>query len=89
MTKQDITQRIRQALPDAVIHIDDLKGDGDHYKVDVVSQAFRGLSRLQQHRLVYGALGDAMGTELHAMMLSTHVESTSPDKDSPSPSSTS
>ena len=51
--------------------IEDLAGDGDHYRAHIVSVQFRGKSRLQQHQLVYRALGDRMGGELHALALST------------------
>jgi stress-induced morphogen len=64
---------IRQALPDATVRIDDLRGDGDHYAAYVVSSAFKGLSRIQQHQLVYKALQGRMGNELHALALQTAV----------------
>jgi stress-induced morphogen len=62
---------IRESLPDAEVRIDDLAGDGDHYRAHIVSEQFRGKSRLQQHQLVYQALGGRMGGELHALALST------------------
>ncbi len=62
---------IRESLPDAEVPIDDLAGDGDHYRAHIVSEQFRGKSRLQQHQLVYQALGGRMGGELHALALST------------------
>ena len=67
----DLEARLMRAFADAEITIDDLAGDGDHYRVRIVSAAFLGLPRLRQHRLVYDALGGAMGGELHALALET------------------
>ena len=64
---------IRESLPDAEVTIEDLAGDGDHYRAHIVSEQFRGKSRLQQHQLVYQALGERMGGELHALALTTGV----------------
>ena len=64
---------IRTALPDAQVEITDLRGDGDHYAAHVVSPAFKGLTRVQQHKMVYDALGGGMGDELHALALQTAV----------------
>lgn len=71
MAAADIERMIRTALPDAVVEITDLAGDGDHYAARVVSEAFRGLPRVRQHQLVYDALGGRMGGELHALALTT------------------
>ena len=71
MTAAEIERTIRESLPDAEVRIEDLAGDGDHYRAHIVSEQFRGKSRLQQHQLVYRALGDRMGGELHALALST------------------
>ena len=73
MAAQDIEALIKTALPDAEVTITDLAGDGDHYAARVVSEAFRGKLRPAQHRLVYDALGDRMGGELHALQLTTAV----------------
>ena len=73
MPSGEIEQLIRAALPDAVVTITDLAGDGDHYAAHVVSGAFAGKSRIQQHKLVYQALGTRMGGELHALQLTTAV----------------
>lgn len=73
MAAADIERMIRDALPDAVVEITDLAGDGDHYAARVVSAAFRGLPRVRQHQLVYDALGGRMGGELHALALTTSV----------------
>jgi stress-induced morphogen len=71
MDPQTIEQMIKEALPDATVRIDDLRGDGDHYAAYVESSAFKGLSRIQQHQLVYRALQGRMGNELHALALQT------------------
>jgi stress-induced morphogen len=71
MALADLEGRLRAAFPDAEIVIDDLAGDGDHYKARIVSGAFAGLSRVRQHQLVYAALGGRMGGELHALALET------------------
>lgn len=71
MDAQEIESLIRAALPDAKITIEDLRGDGDHYAAHVVSEAFRGKSRVEQHQMVYGALQGRMGGVLHALALQT------------------
>jgi len=71
MPAADIERLIREALPDAKVTIEDLRGDGDHYAATVVSAAFQGKSRVQQHQMVYAALKGRMGNELHAMALQT------------------
>jgi stress-induced morphogen len=71
MDAADITAMIKEALPDAVVTIDDLAGDGEHYAATVISAAFKGKSRVQQHQLVYAALRGKMGGELHALALQT------------------
>ena len=71
MNAGDIERLIKDALPDARITIRDLAGDGDHYRAHIVSEQFRGKSRVQQHQLVYQALGGRMGGELHALALTT------------------
>ena len=67
MAASEIENLIKDALPDAEIRIDDLRGDGDHYLAYVVSSAFAGKSRVQQHQMVYDALQGRMGGELHAL----------------------
>jgi stress-induced morphogen len=62
---------LREGFPDAEIVIEDLAGDGDHYKARIVSTAFAGLPRVRQHQLVYAALKGRMGGELHALALET------------------
>ena len=71
MAAADIEQMIKDAFPDAVVTLKDLAGDGDHYQATIVSEAFRGKSRVQQHQMVYGALKGNMGGVLHALALST------------------
>lgn len=71
MDPHEIESLIREALPDATVEIRDLAGDGDHYAAVVVSEAFRGKTRVAQHKLVYDALKGRMGEELHALALQT------------------
>jgi stress-induced morphogen len=73
MPAAEIERLIREALPDAQVTIEDLRGDGDHYAATVVSASFRGKSRVQQHQMVYAALKGRMGGELHAMALQTQA----------------
>jgi stress-induced morphogen len=75
MSASEIERVIKESLPDAEVRIEDLAGDGDHYRAHIVSETFRGKSRLQQHQLVYEALGGRMGGELHALALSTSAPS--------------
>ena len=73
MPAAEIERMIKDAFPDAQITIQDLRGDGDHYAATVVSAAFKGKSRVQQHQMVYGALKGKMGGQLHALALETKV----------------
>lgn len=73
MDAAEIESLIKAALPDATVDIRDLAGDGDHYAATVVSEAFRGKSRVQQHQIVYAALKGDMGGKLHALALQTNV----------------
>ena len=73
MDAADIEQMIIEALPDAKVTIRDLAGDGDHYAAEVISESFRGKSRVQQHQMVYKALRGKMGGVLHALALQTSV----------------
>jgi stress-induced morphogen len=73
MAAADIETMIKQSFPDAQISIQDLAGDGDHYAATVVSAAFKGKSRVQQHQMVYASLKGKMGGELHALALTTSV----------------
>lgn len=71
MSAGDIEKLIKEALPDARVEIQDLAGDGDHYAATIISSAFQGKSRVQQHQMVYAALKGRMGGELHALALTT------------------
>lgn len=71
MDARDIETMIKAAIPDAQVTIRDLAGDGDHYAATVVSETFRGKSRVQQHQIVYQALKGQMGGALHALALQT------------------
>ena len=71
MDAGDIKKLIQEAIPDAKVTIRDLAGDGDHYAAEVVSESFRGESRVQQHQMVYEALKGNMGGVLHALALQT------------------
>ena len=71
MPAAEIERLILAAFPDARVEIKDLAGDGDHYAATVVTSAFRGKSRVQQHQMVYGALKGQMGGALHALALQT------------------
>ncbi|WP_142849864.1 BolA family protein [Telmatospirillum sp. J64-1] len=73
-----IQAMIQESIPDAKVTIEDLRGDGDHYAALVVSEAFRGKSRVQQHQMVYAALKGKMGGELHALALQTATPETAP-----------
>jgi len=71
MEQSEIEAMIMEALPDAIIEIQDLAGDGDHYSAKVISSAFEGKSMVQQHQMVYAALKGKMGGDLHALALTT------------------
>ena len=71
MQASEIERLIKEAIPDAEVRIEDLRGDGDHYAAYVSSAEFAGKSRVQQHQMVYAALQGRMGGELHALALQT------------------
>ncbi|MEN9932102.1 MAG: hypothetical protein RIS17_675 [Pseudomonadota bacterium] len=71
MSAGEIEAMIKAALPDAEVEITDLAGDGDHFAARVVSATFAGKSRVQQHKMVYEALGGRMGGVLHALQVTT------------------
>ncbi len=75
MDAAEIAAMIKAVMPDAEVTIEDLAGDGDHYAALVVSAAFRGKTRVQQHQMVYEALQGRMGSQLHALALQTAVPS--------------
>ena len=71
MNLNEIENLIKEAIPDATINIQDLAGDGNHYSATVVSSLFKGKTKIEQHKLVYKALGGKMGNELHALAINT------------------
>ncbi|MBO0751055.1 MAG: BolA family transcriptional regulator [Bradyrhizobiaceae bacterium] len=73
MAGTEIERLIKEAFPEARVIIVDLAGDGDHFAARVTSEAFRGKSRVQQHKMVYDALRGSMDSTLHALALETHV----------------
>jgi stress-induced morphogen len=75
MAGEDIAAMIRAAIPDAQVVMTDLAGDGDHWSARVVSESFRGQTRIAQQRRVYEALGGRMGGVLHALQLTTAIPS--------------
>ena len=70
-TVQELEQRIESALPGATAKVEDLTGGGDHFRAEVVSEQFAGLSRIEQHKLVYGIFGDEVGGAIHALSIKT------------------
>tara|TARA_A100000171_G_scaffold50045_1_gene60473 strand:+ start:21 stop:251 length:231 start_codon:yes stop_codon:yes gene_type:complete len=71
MSQEEILSLLKEAFPDAEITLQDYHGDNDHYALDIKSACFKGLNRVQQHQLVYKAIGPKMGKELHALTLKT------------------
>jgi stress-induced morphogen len=71
MSAEDIKGYVREAFPDAQFELRDLAGDGDHYELIISAKAFRGISRVAQHQMVYAALKGHMGSTLHALALKT------------------
>ncbi len=71
LSAQEIIKLIKKKIPDAIIEVNDIRGDNNHYHAKIVSQKFKGLSKLKQHKMVYDAIGSHMGTTLHALMLTT------------------
>jgi stress-induced morphogen len=70
-TSDELKERIERALPGASVLVEDLTGGGDHFRAEVVSDRFAGLSRIEQHRLVYGVFGNEIGGPIHALSLKT------------------
>jgi len=70
-TTHELKERIEAALPGARAQVEDLTGGGDHFRAEVVSARFEGLSRIEQHQLVYGVFGDEIGGPIHALSLKT------------------
>jgi stress-induced morphogen len=67
----ELQDRIAAALPGADVHVEDLTGGGDHFRAEVVSEQFAGLSRIQQHKLIYDVFGDEVGGPIHALSIKT------------------
>ena len=70
-TSDELKHRIEDAFPGANVSVEDLTGGGDHFRAEVVSDRFEGLSRIDQHKLVYGVFGDEVGGEIHALSIKT------------------
>ena len=70
-TAQELKERIEAALPGASAEVEDLTGGGDHFRAEIVSDRFEGLSRIEQHRLVYDVFGAEIGGPIHALSLKT------------------
>ena len=73
MSASEIKELIIKSFPNAKVIINDLRGDGDHYAAQIITEEFRGKTRVQQHQMVYNAMGGRMGKELHALALNTSV----------------
>ena len=71
MNLSEIENLVKKAIPDAVIDIQDLAGDGNHYSATITSSLFKGKSKIEQHKIVYNALKGKMGNELHALAIKT------------------
>ena len=74
MSGDEIKNLIKKSIEDSEVIIEDLRGDGDHYKATVISKSFKGLNKIEQHKMVYDSLEGKMGNELHALMLKTKSE---------------
>jgi stress-induced morphogen len=70
-TAAELKTRIESALPGASAAVEDLTGGGDHFRAEVVSERFKGLSRIEQHQLVYEVFGDEVGGPIHALSIKT------------------
>ena len=68
---EELKQRIEQAIPGSTAAVEDLTGGGDHFRAEIVSDRFDGLSRIEQHQLVYSVFGDEIGGPIHALSLKT------------------
>jgi len=73
MSASEIEKRIKAAIPDAVVQLRDLAGDNDHWAATIISEQFRGKSRVEQHKMVNAAFGDDLGTTLHSLAIQTVV----------------
>ena len=73
MSKEEIHTLIKQSIPDALVTIKDMRGDGDHYSAHIKSKHFSGKTKIQQHQMVYSALKGKMGEQLHALAIKTSI----------------
>ena len=73
-TTDELKQRIEAAIPGAHVEVQDLTGGGDHFRATVVSPAFAGRSRIEQHRMVYDVFGDEVGGPIHALSIKTQTD---------------
>ncbi len=71
MEKNEIEKLIKDAFPDAIVSIEDLAGDGNHYSATIISSTFKGKTKIEQHKMVYSSLKGKMGNELHALAIKT------------------
>jgi stress-induced morphogen len=77
-TAEDLKRRIEDALPGAQAEVEDLTGGGDHFRAEIVSDRFGGLSRIEQHRMVYDVFGDEVGGPIHALSIRTSTPEGAP-----------
>jgi stress-induced morphogen len=77
-TSQELQQRIEAALPGATVSVEDTTGGGDHFRTEVVSDRFDGLTRIQQHKLVYDVFGAEIGGPIHALSIKTSTPGGTP-----------
>ena len=78
-TADELKTRIEEAIPGAEASVEDLTGGGDHFRAEVTSDRFEGLSRIEQHQLVYGVFGDEVGGAIHALSIKTETPSPAGD----------
>jgi stress-induced morphogen len=76
---EELRERLEQALPGAVVTVEDTTGGGDHFRTEVVSERFEGLTRIQQHKLIYDVFGDEVGGAIHALAIKTRTPSPAGD----------
>jgi stress-induced morphogen len=77
-TAAELQERIAQALPGAEVRVEDLTGGGDHFRAEIVSDRFEGMSRIQQHKLIYDVFGDEVGGPIHALSIKTSIPGATP-----------
>ena len=73
---EELRERIEQALPGSEVSVQDTTGGGDHLRAEIVSDRFQGLSRIQQHKLIYDVFGDEVGGAIHALSIKTQTPAT-------------